>query len=148
MRTMIREASTNDAAAICELIQALAGSIGETSPITEAYVRAYIATPGNLILLALDAAGGRPVGLLSCSIRPNLYHAGPSALIEELVVAERARGSGVGGELLTELLGRLDAAGCAEVSVTTMPDNDGAIRFYRRHGLTEEAVFLEKHFDR
>jgi ribosomal protein S18 acetylase RimI-like enzyme len=78
-------------------------------------------------------------------IRPNLYHAANSALIEELVVRESARGRGVGGALMSELLRRLSAQGCAEVSVTTMPDNDGAIRFYRSHGLVDEAVFLEKH---
>ncbi len=41
-----------------------------------------------------------------------------------------------------------DIASAAEVSVTTMPDNQGAIRFYKRHGLVDEAVFLEKHFER
>jgi len=27
-----------------------------------------------------------------------------------------------------------------------MPDNAGALRFYRTYGLVDEAVFLEKHF--
>jgi ribosomal protein S18 acetylase RimI-like enzyme len=36
--------------------------------------------------------------------------------------------------------------GCAEVSVSTLSDNEDAQRFYRSHGLVDEAVFLEKHF--
>ena len=68
------------------------------------------------------------------------------ALIEELVVAASWSGQGVGGALLDELLKRLEQQGCAEVSVTTMPDNAGAIRFYKSHGLTGEAVYLEKRF--
>ena len=64
----------------------------------------------------------------------------------DLVIAASHRGRGVGGALLEALLARLEKDGCAEVSVTTMPDNEGALRFYRSHGLTDEAVYLEKHF--
>jgi ribosomal protein S18 acetylase RimI-like enzyme len=142
----MRVAGDADAPAVRELILSLAGSMGEESTLTEDYVRHYLATPGNLVLLAVDRASGRPAGLISCSVRPNLYHAGDSALIEELVVAEGARARGIGGALLAKLLKRLEAAGCVEVSVTTLSDNDGAIRFYKRHGLVDEAVFLEKHF--
>jgi len=140
----IREAAPSDGVAVVALIHELAESGGETSPLTEAYVIAYLASPGSYVLLAEQEGGA--VGLLSYSVRPNLYHAGDSALIEELVVADDWRGQGVGGALLQELLARLEKAGCAEVSVTTMPDNEGAIRFYRSHGLVDEAVFLEKHF--
>jgi len=139
----IREASAGDEAAIATLIHELAASGGESSPLTEDYARDYMAMPGSHVLLAeLD---GRIAGLLSYSIRPNLYHAGPSALIEELVVAGRERGGGVGGALLRHLLAHLAATACTEVAVSTMPDNEGAQRFYRAHGLVDEAVLLEKH---
>lgn len=140
--------SADDASAIRYLIQSLAATLGEESPITDAYVRSYLATAGNIVLLAHERGKEAPLGLITCSTRPNLYHAGESALIEELVVAEEARGRGVGGDLLHQLLSRLDARGCAEVSVTTMPGNQRTIRFYKAHGLTDEAVFLEKHFER
>jgi ribosomal protein S18 acetylase RimI-like enzyme len=87
-----------------------------------------------------------PDGVLTYSVRPDLYHAAPTGLIEELVVRQSMRGQGVGGALLDELFSRLTALGCAEVSVTTMPDNAAAIEFYKAHGLTDEALFLEKHF--
>jgi hypothetical protein len=35
--------------------------------------------------------------------------------------------------------------GCAAGSVSTLPGNAGAIRSFRRRGLTEESPFLEKH---
>jgi len=144
---IIRPATAADAGAIADLIRSLAVATGETSPITADYARGYVETPGNLVLLACEPGGSdRVVGLVSCSIRPNLYHAGDSALIEELVVARDARGGGIGGALIADLLARLEARHCVEVSVTTMPDNEGAIRFYKKHGLTDEAVFLEKHF--
>jgi len=143
MSITVRQATPTDAHAIVELIGELARTLGGTSPIAQDYVGEYMAFPGNSILLAEE--GGRVAGLLSYSLRPNLYHAANSALIEELVVRESARGRGVGSALMSELLRRLPCQRCAEVSVTTMPDNDGAIRFYRSHGLVDEAMFLEKH---
>jgi ribosomal protein S18 acetylase RimI-like enzyme len=147
---VIREATTADAPVIADLIRALeevvddSGEPEDSSPVTPEYVRSYLAYPDSYVLVAEEA--GQVVGLLSYSIRPNLFHAADSALIEELIVDDRARGRGVGSALMRHLLALLEARGCAEVSVSTMPDNHGAIRFYHSHGLVDEAVFLEKHF--
>ena len=140
----IREAAAEDTHSVTALITQLAAACGETTPVTDVYVRDYLATPGNKVLLA--ESRGQVVGLLSYSVRRDLYHAAGSCLIDELVVRDDARGRGVGSALVRELLARMEAIGCAEVSVTVLPCNAGAIRFYRAHGLTDEAVFLEKHF--
>jgi ribosomal protein S18 acetylase RimI-like enzyme len=100
--------------------------------------------PASKVILA--EARGQVVGLLSYSIRPDLYHAGNSCLIEELIVQETFRGQGVGSALMTELFTRLAYEDCVEVSVTTMADNTPAIQFYRSQDLTDDAVYLEKHF--
>jgi len=39
----------------------------------------------------------------------------------------------------------MESLGCAEVSVSTMPDNVDALQFYKAHGLVDEAILLEKH---
>jgi len=144
MNVNIREAQANDAPAIVCLIRGLAATVDETSAITEVYAAKYLSSPAGRVLLA--EGEGQIIGLLSYSLRPDLYHAGNSCLIEELIVRQDARGQGVGSTLLSELLSRLTRINCAEVSVAVMPDNQNAIRFYRRHGLTDEAVFLERHF--
>jgi GNAT superfamily N-acetyltransferase len=144
MKAIIRDAQSADAAEIAALIAELAQAIGETSPITPAFVHTYLAFPGSHILLA--DTQGQIAAMLSYSIRPNLYHSGDTALIEELIVREAWRGQGLGGRLLEAALARFETLGCAEVAVTTLPENDGAIRFYRAHGLVDEAVYLEKHF--
>jgi ribosomal protein S18 acetylase RimI-like enzyme len=140
---IIRSATPIDAPVIVALISELAQSGGESSPITIEFTCQYLASGGKILLAEVEQ---QVVGLLSYSTRLDLYHAGTTALIEELVVAEAWRGQGVGGALLDELLKRLEQEGCVEVSVTTMPDNAGAMRFYKSHGLTDEAVYLEKHF--
>jgi GNAT superfamily N-acetyltransferase len=141
---LVREAGRGDEPAIVRLILELAKTSGDSSPVTETYVQEYLVCPGSHVLLA--EATGRVIGLVSYSIRPDLYHAGPTALIEEMVVYGPEQGRGVGSALMSELLDRLARLGCVEASVAALPKNEGAQRFYRAHGLVEEAVFLEKHF--
>jgi ribosomal protein S18 acetylase RimI-like enzyme len=144
MNILLRPAVEQDSVSIERLISELAVSIGETSSISAQYVTQYLGTPGSHILLA--EKGRQVVGLLSYSIRPSLYHAGDACLIEEFVVRQSERGQGIGGQLLEALFQQLASQNCAEVSVTTMPDNLKAIAFYKSHGMVDEAVFLEKHF--
>ena len=137
---LIREAKTGDAEFVMRLIKQL----GPDSPITLDYVSTYLEGTNNEILLAVRQ--GNVDGLLSYSLRPDLYHAGNSVLIEELVVDQACRGEGVGSALITALMERLKDLNCKEVCLAVMPDNKRAIRFYRFHGLVEEALFLERHF--
>lgn len=139
----MREAESGDAPQIMDLVRELAISNDEASPITESYVDEFLSFPGCGALLAEE--GGEVVGMLSYSVRPNLYHTGDTALIEELIVSGRSRGKGIGSALVHEMIALAQVLGCKEVSVSTMPDNAGAISFYRKHGLVDEAVLLEKH---
>jgi ribosomal protein S18 acetylase RimI-like enzyme len=144
MNITIRAALKDDSKSVARLIAGLAGEFGEISPITPEYAARYLETPGSHVLLA---EGDRQVvGLLSYSIRANLYHAGDTCLIEELIVQQSYRGRGIGGRLLEALFRRLVSLECVEVSVTTLPDNQEAIAFYKSHGMVDEAVYLEKHF--
>jgi ribosomal protein S18 acetylase RimI-like enzyme len=137
---LVREAQAEDAKVVVSLIKQL----GSDSSITAAYVSSYLEGMNNKILLA--ERQGRVDGLLSYSVRPDLYHAGNSVLIEELVVDEGCRGEGLGSALIIALMEKLQELDCREVCLAVMPDNEPAIRFYRSHGLIEEALFLEKHF--
>lgn len=137
---VIREATAQDAGDVVRLIRQL----GDDSEVTEEYVGHYLSGTDRCILLA--ERDEVVAGLLSYSMRADLFHAGISVLIEELVVDEGCRGNGIGGMLVDELMKRAQRLNCKEVCLAVMPDNDEAIRFYKRHGLVEEALFLEKHF--
>lgn len=140
----IREARGGDEAVIVELIRELAAVSGEETPVSTAYVRCLLQSSTATVLLA--ETEGRAVGLLSYLIHPNLYHAASSALIDELVVRAEYRGQGVGSALIQTALDRMQQAGCAEVSVTTMFENKAAQAFYLKQGFTDQALFLERHF--
>ena len=139
----IRQAGPGDEPVIVALVRELAATGNWHTPLTEDFARAYLAAPGCGVLLAEKA--GRACGLLSYSVRPNLFHAGDTALVEELVVHRADRGGGVGHALMDAFLQAMRARGCVEVSVSTMPDNERARHFYRAHGFDDEALFLERH---
>jgi len=143
MHTRIRVAGASDAAVVVALIQELAKGAGETSPVAVDHVHAYLSAPGSAILLAEQE--GQAMGLLSYTMRPNLFHAASSCVIDEFIVTEPARGRGVGSALLQAVLAAARAAGCVEVSVSAMTDNARAIALYKRHGFTDEALLLEQH---
>ncbi len=144
MKLTIREATAADAASVIRLIGQMATMAGEPSSIDQEMVERYLRTPGSTILLA--ESNGQAVGLLSYSIRPGLFHAGDSLYVEEVVVDEGARRQGVAGELLDTVIARGEVAGCAEISLSVMTDNTEAVRLYKKHGLVEQALFLEKHY--
>jgi ribosomal protein S18 acetylase RimI-like enzyme len=136
----IRSARPSDADHIVRLIR----QMGSDSDVSEEYVLHYLSGLERCVLVAcLD---DHVVGLLSYSVRADLYHAGNSMLIEELVVDEGHRGNGLGGALMDALLKIAEGLACRELCLAVMPDNEPAIRFYKRHGLVEEALFLERHF--
>jgi ribosomal protein S18 acetylase RimI-like enzyme len=138
----IRTAGPSDAPRIVQLIR----QMGADSEITEGYVLHYLSGSERGVLLA--CLGESVIGLLSYSVRADLYHAGNSVMIEELVVEAEARGQGIGARLMDALLERVEGLECKELCLAVMPDNEAATRFYRRHGLVEEALFLERHFTR
>ncbi len=136
----VREATHTDAADIVRLIQA---SDDKGSPITEGYVHEYLDTPKSNVLLAEQ--DGNPVGLLSYSIRPDLWHATICCFIEEITVEESERGKGIGTALIKFVMERMKQSNCAELVLTVDRDNIGAQRLYRRLGIDEELLCLEKH---
>jgi ribosomal protein S18 acetylase RimI-like enzyme len=146
MEIIIRPATADDAPAIVELVVELAQSGGEVSPLTAGYVSTFLDSPINHLLLAETES--QAVGLLSYFIRPDLFHGEQTCQIQELVVRSGFRDRGIGGLLIDAAMQCAAGLGCAEISVTTDKDNQGAQRFYRNHGFDYEAVYLEKHFNK
>lgn len=139
----IRPASPADVPHIVSLIQELAADSGETSPIDEAFVLENLSSPCYRLLVADEDS--RTAGLLTYSLKPSLYHAGLSCMVEELVVARDKRSQGIGSALVSNVMEMAESEKWAEVSVGVMTDNLQAQAFYHRHGLLDQAILLERH---
>jgi ribosomal protein S18 acetylase RimI-like enzyme len=143
MQVKIRSARPGDAPAAAGLMAQLADQTrGHIDSGVEDRLRAMLELPQYAIFVAEDR-GGQAVGLLTASQRWTLWHAGPCALIEELVVDEAARRQGIGRALIQAALDWAKVQGCSEVEVSTEPDNAHAQAFYRRLGFESEALLLE-----
>jgi GNAT superfamily N-acetyltransferase len=70
-------------------------------------------------------------------------HPRPSGLIDELVVKETSRGSGIGKQLVQAAISRCRELGCSELEVSTEKSNVKARQFYKTCGFEEDAVLLE-----
>ena len=66
------------------------------------------------------------------------------AVLESMRVDPAARDSGVGGRLVDHFLAWGRANGAKQASVTAFAANEGAQRFYRRHGFAPMSVTLRQ----
>lgn len=91
---------------------------------------------------ALARHGGRPVGFAAFAvIHPGRRLKG-LIFLKDLFVAPEARGLGVGEALMRFLARFAIDNGIGRIDLTAEPQNDGAIRFYERLGMTvRPAIF-------
>jgi ribosomal protein S18 acetylase RimI-like enzyme len=140
---LVRPAQPGDASAIAGLVRQLAASLGERSLVNEPFVLRCLKGPAAGILIA--EFEGEVAGMLSYTLRPSLYHAAESCMIEELVVSEGRRRIGIGSRLMDAIVSMARENGCAEISVSALASNAEALDFYRRKGFEDDAVLLERH---
>jgi len=139
----VREAGPGDEAVVVRLVVEMGRDFAHGTMVDAAFVRRFLEQPGAHVLLAVGPEG--PLGLLSYSVTLDLYHAAPAGEIEDVTVTPSAQGQGIGEALVREAVRRLEAEGCAEIGVITSKDNGRAQRVYRRTGLTEELLCLQRH---
>ncbi len=119
-----------------EVVEALRALVPELSssapPLTEEAVRAIVASPATILLVARAGAGGEVVGSLTLVVFS--APTGPRAWIEDVVVSPAARGGGIGAALVLDALERAGAAGSRTVDLTSRPSREAANRLYVRLG--------------
>jgi GNAT superfamily N-acetyltransferase len=133
---MIRAASPADASALASLL----GELGYPSEADR--VRARMArilgargdSGTDSVVVASDERSGEVLGLLSVHQFAALHDDAPVALITALVVAERARGLGVGRQLVDRAIDTARLWGCTRLIVTTHVRRADAHAFYEHIG--------------
>jgi GNAT superfamily N-acetyltransferase len=142
-----RLAGTADARAVAELLHRFNSEYDTPTPgvgVLAGRLRRLLAGPETIALLT----GEPPVGVALVTLRPNVWHDGSVALLDELYVEASRRGQGIGTALLraTEMACRERGAAVLEINVDG-EDRD-ARRFYERHGYvnhdpgqTEPAIY-------
>jgi ribosomal protein S18 acetylase RimI-like enzyme len=125
------EAATSVDDDLCAAVALLVPQLSRSSPApTRAQLEGIVAAPGNTLFLARD--GGRIVGMLTLVVFT--IPTAVRAWIEDVVVDEGSRGTGVAAALVKAALDRAGARGARTVDLTSRPDREVANRLYVRMG--------------
>jgi len=127
---VVREATVADAAALAPLLGEL-GYPADPAPLEQRMAR-MLRRDDQKILIAENADGA--LGLLALHIFPVLAYDRDLAMIMALVVAERARGLGVGRQLVDHAGAIGKSLGASRLMVTTHVRRADAHAFYERLG--------------
>ena len=109
-------------------------------------VRAREAIVGHAVTGSLFVAyDPDPVGFIMFEMDSGTYAQDVTrGVVQNVYVRPDRRREGVGSALLSAAEDALAAEGADVVSLEALADNDGARRFYRRHGYEPHRVELEK----
>jgi ribosomal protein S18 acetylase RimI-like enzyme len=117
---------------LLEAVQHLVHDLSSTASAPGASdLEQVVSSPATRLLAARDGEG-RIVGMLTLAIFR--IPTGLRAWIEDVVVAERARGQGVGEALTREALRIASESGARTVDLTSRRDRQAANRMYRKLG--------------
>ena len=136
----IRDAVEDDLEALLALYAQLSPENAATTvEAARPGLRAMLADEG--IRLLVVEAEGRVVGTATVVTVPNLTHGGqPWAQVENVVVHEAVRGTGVGRLLMDECVRLAWEAGCYKVQLQSADHREGAHRFYEGLGFAASSV--------
>lgn len=143
-KTLIRPATPADAATIVSLVQALA--IYENEPLSSVKITPEdvlrdgfgIEKRFEVLIAELD---GEPVGFALFFHNYSTWEGRAGIYVEDLFVLERARGHGLGRQLITALAAIADARGCKRLDLNVL-DWNPTREFYHRIGITHLKEWL------
>jgi GNAT superfamily N-acetyltransferase len=132
----IRSVRIADVDAVNELLVQL-GYPGGGRSTTAARIRSWVDDPARAALVA--EAAGDLLGVIAVQVCPFFEREGAWARITALVVAERARGRGVGSRLVEAAESFAKDHGCIRMEVTSADRRQDAHSFYKGRGYIDQA---------
>ncbi len=138
--TEIREAVTQDAAALVRLLEQLGYS--GTEAFIEARLSQQASHPDAMLLVA--ERKGEVLGFISLHFIPQLALGGDFCRISYFCVAEEARSLGIGAVLEQRAQAEAQARGCDRMEVHSNARRESAHRFYRRQAYFDSPRYLVK----
>lgn len=136
----IRNATLDDEVACAALLDELGASSGTAADAGfEGTFRLLVTMARGQIIVAVE--DGVVLGMATVSFNLALRYRGEYCQLEELIVAEAARGRSLGGRLVQAAVNAARARGCAEMGLYLLPSTEHNRAFYAKYGF--EAVGSE-----
>jgi len=138
----LREATIDDIPELCELLNYLFEQEEEFKPNTEIQsegLRNIISNSDvGVIVIAIDS--NKVIGMVNILYTVSTALGSRVAILEDMVVSPKVRGTGVGSKLMKYSLDLAKQNGCKRITLLTDFDNDGAHRFYQQHGFVRSSM--------
>jgi GNAT superfamily N-acetyltransferase len=100
-------------------------------------VERLLEDPNSEYLLVAPDDDSPPAGVAQLRYRFGLWRAAEDCTLEDLYVAEHARGTGLGRVLVEATLERARERGCRRVELDVWESNEAAVELYRSMGFKE-----------
>ena len=138
----ITPANASDIPALCELLAILFSQEADFKPDHDAQSRGLARIIGSpeIGLIVVARQDGLVVGMVNLLYTISTALGDRVALLEDMVVAPSARGSGVGSQLLEQAIQFARLNGCKRITLLTDRTNEPAQRFYQKHGFDFSAM--------
>lgn len=119
---------------VVEAMQRLVPQLSPSSSPRREDVAAIVSSEASSLLIARDMAG-KIAGTLTLVI----FHipTGVRAWVEDMIVDEHARGTGIGAALTQEAVRLAREAGARTLDLTSRPSREAANALYHREGFTK-----------
>jgi len=130
-------AEPHEAEIVAGLLVAFRDHLGVDWPSDNAFhagVERLIETRDAVYVLGAPDDDSPPLGVAQVRFRYGLWWAAEDALLEDLFVAEAARGSGVGRAIIERVVELARERGCRRVELDVNDNNDAALALYRSLG--------------
>ena len=137
MAPALRLARPTDLDALVTLAGELRDFLQDPGPSDAVFRQGFarlLVDPTAAYLVAEDGAGA-VIGYVALRLRDSAWHAGTEAELEDVVVAARARGQGLGRRLGEAAIAHARGLGCQAVGLTTNERNGPALALYEALGL-------------
>lgn len=133
----IRPVRDADAEAVNELLEQLGYAQNGQTAATAARIRSWVDGPACAAYVA--DADGDVLGVIAVQVCPFFEREGTWGRLTALVVADRARGQGVGSRLVAAAESFATENGCVRMEVTSADRRTDAHRFYQNRGYTNQS---------
>jgi len=150
-------AGVHEAETVARLLVAFRDHLGYDWPSDNAFlggVERLIEDRDTEYLLGAVAEGEPAVGVVQLRFRWGIWRAGVDCLVEDVFVAEAARGRGVARALLELATERALQRGCRRMELDVSEANDAGLALYRSFGFgghtaadAPRDLYLRRHLD-
>ncbi len=135
-------ADRNDISGLCALLDTLFSQEAEFTPNRDSQIKGLsdIIENPDIGSIVVAREGDQVIGMVNLLYTVSTALGGRVVLLEDMVVDPRSRDKGVGSALLEFGIEYARQKDCFRISLLTDADNDGAHRFYERHGFERSSM--------